>query len=62
MKLLCLRSEGSSVGIVTRHGAGRSGDRIQVGGGRDFPHPFRPALGPAQSAVYAVGVELLSKG
>jgi hypothetical protein len=27
--------------------AGRSGDRIPVGG-RDFPHSFRPALGPAQ--------------
>jgi hypothetical protein len=31
--------------------AGRSGDRISVGGGRDFSHTSRPALGPTQRPV-----------
>jgi len=30
--------------------AGRSGDRIPVGR-RDFPHPFRPTLGPTQPPI-----------
>jgi hypothetical protein len=31
---------------------GRSRDRIPVGGGgRDFPHPCRPALGPNHSPI-----------
>ena len=29
----------------------QSGDRIPVGGGPDFPHLFRPALGPIQSPI-----------
>jgi len=37
----------SYVGIAT----GRSGDRIPVGGGRDFRHSSRPALGPTQPPV-----------
>ena len=31
--------------------AGRSGDRIPEGGGRDFPHRFRPSRGPTQPPI-----------
>jgi len=40
---------GSSVGIATGYGAGRSGDRISVR--RDFPHMSRQNLGPTQPPV-----------
>jgi hypothetical protein len=33
-----------SVGIATRYGL--DGPGIESRCGRDFPHPFRPALGP----------------
>ena len=45
-----LSGSGSSVGLATELLAGRSGDRIPVGG-RDFPHLSRPALGPTQPPV-----------
>jgi len=41
-------------GYLSRHKdslwAGQSGQRILVGGW-DFPHPFRPALGPSQAPI-----------
>ena len=40
---------GSSVGIVT--GYGLDGPGSNSGGGRDFPHLSRPALGPTQPPV-----------
>jgi hypothetical protein len=39
----------SSVGIATRYGLDDPG--IESRWGRDFPHPFRPALGPTQSCL-----------
>ena len=39
----------SSVGIATRYGLDSSG--IEFRWGRDFPHPSRPTLGPAQPPV-----------
>jgi hypothetical protein len=42
----------SSVGIATRYGL--DGPGIESRWGRDFPHPFRPALG-AHPASYTIG-------
>ena len=41
----------SSVGIATLYGL--DGPRIESrgGGGRDFPHPSRPAVGPTQPPI-----------
>jgi hypothetical protein len=43
------RGPGSSVGIATGYGLDGSGSN--PGGGRDFPHLSRPALGPTQPPV-----------
>ena len=40
----------SSVGIATRYGLDGPGIESRLGG-RDFPHPSRPALGPTQPPV-----------
>jgi hypothetical protein len=41
-----LSCQDSSVGIATRYGLDGLG--IESRGGRDFPHPSRPAIGPNQ--------------
>jgi hypothetical protein len=43
----------SSVGIATRYGLDGQGIESCVGGGggRDFPHSSRPALGPIQPHI-----------
>jgi hypothetical protein len=43
----------SSVGIATRYGL--DGPRIESRWGRDFPQPYRQALGPPTPAFYTVG-------
>jgi len=43
------RGQDSSVGIATRYGLKSPGSN--PGGGRDFPHPSRPALGPTQPPI-----------
>ena len=40
---------GSSVGIATRYGL--DGPGSNPGGGRDFPHQSRQALGPIQPSI-----------
>ena len=48
-KYTLVRGPGSSVGIATGYGAGRSG--IESRWGRDFPRLSRPTLGPTQPPV-----------
>jgi hypothetical protein len=45
------RGPGSSVGIVTGYGLDGSGIESWWGGGRDFSHTSRPAVGPTQLPV-----------
>ena len=45
------RCRDSSVGIATRYGLNGPGIESRWGGGRDFPHPSRPALGPTHPPV-----------
>ena len=42
----------SSVGIATRYGL--DGPGIETRWGRDFPHPSKPALWPAQPPIQRV--------
>ena len=44
-----IRGRVSSVGIATRYGL--DGPWIESQWGRDFPHPYRPALGPTQPTI-----------
>jgi len=46
---VCVYGPGNSVGIAIELRAGRSG--IEFRWGRDFPHLFRPTLGPTQPPV-----------
>ena len=47
--LNCIVGRDSSVGIATRYGL--DGPGIESRWWRDFPQPFRPALGPNQPPV-----------
>ena len=42
----CIVGRDSSVGIATRYGL--DGPAFEYRWGPDFPHPFRPALGPTE--------------
>ena len=44
IQYVCIMSRDSSVGIATRYGL--DGPGIESRWGRDFLHPFRPALNP----------------
>jgi len=48
LSAICLLE--SSVGIATRYGL--DGPGIESRWGRDFTHPFRPALGPVQLPIH----------
>jgi hypothetical protein len=41
----------SVVGTATRYGLDGPGIETRWGGGRDFPHPSRPALGANQPPI-----------
>jgi hypothetical protein len=45
----CVVGRDTSVGIATRYGL--DGPGIECRWGRDFPHPFRPALRPTQPPI-----------
>jgi hypothetical protein len=48
-QIQCVGGPGSSVGIATGYGLDGSG--MESRWGRDFPHLFRPSLGPNQPPV-----------
>ena len=48
---LGLWARDSSVGIATRYGLDGPGIESRGWGGRDFPHPSRPALGTIQPSI-----------
>ena len=47
--IIIIMGRDSSVGIATHYGL--DGPGIESRWGRDFPHPSRPALGPAQPPI-----------
>ena len=55
-KLRCnlqeISGQDSSVGIATRYGL--DGPGIESRWGKDFQHPYRPALGPIQPPIQCV--------
>jgi hypothetical protein len=53
--IMSLVGRDSAVGIATRYGVDGSGIESRLGG-RDFPHPSRPALVPTQSPIQLIPV------